>query len=208
MVEEWVETLIGAEADLVCPGHGADLAETASLVVRSNATLVLLEIGSDLQLGLETVRSLRANFPKLRLLIFSSCDEITHFAQVFRAGAHGFVSKAANGEELLRAIRRVLDDDVYLSKEAIGHLMAGFPEAAAAPKTGPGALLSERELQVFAFIGEGLRPTEIAQRISLSVKTVESYLTRIREKLQLRDARALFQDAVKWSKTRDRASAS
>jgi DNA-binding NarL/FixJ family response regulator len=157
---------------------------------------------------LETVCSLRANFPKLRLLIFSSCDEITNFAQAFRAGAHGFVSKGATGQELLRAIRRVLDDDVYLSKEVIGYLMAGFPEAVAVPKTGPGALLSERELQVFAFIGEGLRPTEIAQRISLSVKTVESYLTRIREKLQLRDARALFQDAVKWSKTRDRASAS
>ena len=63
------------------------------------------------------------------------------------------------------------------------------------------ALLSERELQVFAFIGDGLRPTEIAQRISRSVKTVESYLSRIREKLVLRDARAVFQEAVKWSKT-------
>lgn len=138
------------------------------------------------------------------MLVFSSCDEAAHFVPALRAGAHGFVSKASSGRELLRAIRRVLDDDVYLSQAMIDHLVASFPDATPAPKTGPGALLSERELQVFAFIGEGLRPTEIAQRISLSVKTVESYLVRIREKLNLRDARALFQDAVKWSKTRDR----
>jgi DNA-binding NarL/FixJ family response regulator len=205
MVEEWVGTLIAAEADLVCEGHGADLAETASLVAQGDANLVLLEIANDVPRGLEIVRSLKARFPKLRMLVFSSCDEVAHFAPAFRSGAHGFVSKAASGRELLRAIRRVLDDEVYLSKAAIGHLVEGFSETVAAPKTGPGALLSERELQVFAFIGEGLRPTEIAQRISLSVKTVESYLMRIREKLQLRDARALFQDAVKWTKMRDKA---
>lgn len=206
MVEEWIGKLIGAEADLVCVGHGADLAETASLVTQGNANLLLLEIANDVPGGLEVLRSLKADFPKLRIIVFSSCDEITHFAPAFRAGAHGFVSKAVSGLELLRAIRRVLDDDVYLSKAVIGQLVAGFSETttATAPKTGPGALLSERELQVFGFIGEGLRPTEIAQRISLSVKTVESYLTRIREKLQLRDARALFQDAVRWSKTRER----
>lgn len=204
MVEEWVGSLIGGEADLVCVGRGADLDETASLVAQSNASLVLLEIAKDIPGGLEIMRSLKAKFPKLRMLVFSSCDEAVNFAPAFRAGAHGFVSKGASGQELLRAIRRVLEDDVYLSKTVVSQLVAGFAETAEAPKTGPSALLSERELQVFAFIGEGLRPTEIAQRISLSVKTVESYLTRIREKLQLRDARALFQDAVRWSKTRDR----
>jgi DNA-binding NarL/FixJ family response regulator len=205
MVREWVGVLIRAEGDLKYAGHGTDLAETASLVARNNANLVLLEIANDVHLGLKIIRSLREKFPKLRMLVFSSCDEVAHFAPAFRAGANGFVSKATSGQELLRAIRLVLDDDVYLSKEVIGHLVKGFCDTMAAPKTGPCALLSERELQVFAFIGEGLRPTEIAHRISLSVKTVESYLTRIREKLQLRDARALFQDAVRWSKTRDRA---
>lgn len=205
MVEEWIGNLIGAEADLVCVGHAADLAETASLVARGNPSLVLLEIAEDVPRGLDVMRSLKANFPKLRMLVFSSCDEIAHSAPALRAGAHGFVSKAASGRDVLRAIQRVLDDDVYLSRAVIGQIVAGFPDTTPASKTGPVALLSERELQVFAFIGEGLRPTEIAQRISLSVKTVESYLVRIREKLNLRDARALFQDAVKWSKTRDRA---
>ena len=205
MVEEWVGALISTEGDVVCARHGADLAEAASLAALGNANLVLLEIANDVPRGLEIVRSLKAKFPKLRMLIFSSCDELAHFAPSIRAGAHGFVSKAASGRELLRAMRRVLDDDVYLSKAVMSHLMAVYSEGMATPKTGPGALLSERELQVFAFIGKGLRPTEIAQRISLSVKTVESYLMRIREKLQLRDARALFQDAVRWSKTRDSA---
>jgi DNA-binding NarL/FixJ family response regulator len=200
MVEEWVGTQIRAEADLVCAGHGAGLSETASLVARGNATLVLLEIASDITRGLGILRSLRIEFPKLRIVVFTSCDEAAHFAPVFRAGAHGFVSKSSSGQDLMKAIRRVLDNDMYLSNAVIGRLVECFSDSMAASKAGPDSLLSERELQVFAFIGEGLRPTEIGQRISLSVKTVESYLTRIREKLQLRDARALFQEAVRWSK--------
>ncbi len=203
MVEEWIGTLIGGEADLVFAGHAADLARTASLVARGHPSLVLLEIANDVPGGLEIVRALKAKFPKLRMLVFSSSDEFAHSVEVLRAGAHGFVSKAARGPELLRAIRQVLDDGVYLSNAMIGHLAAGIPDAKTTPKTGPEAVLSQRELQVFAFIGEGLHPTEIAQRISLSVKTVESYLVRIREKLSLRDARELFKDAVKWSKARD-----
>ncbi len=202
MVEEWVGMQIGAEADLVCAGHGADIGETASLVARGKPHLVLLEIANDVPRAFQTIRLVTQEFPEVRFIVFTSCDEVVHFAPALRAGAHGFVSKAVGGRELLRAIRRVLDDDLYLSKAAIGQLLVAFSEGGRIAKSGPSALLSERELQVFAFIGEGLRPTEIAQRISLSVKTVESYQTRIREKLQVRDARALFQDAVKWSKSR------
>jgi DNA-binding NarL/FixJ family response regulator len=202
MVEEWVGRLIAAEADLVSAGHGATFAEAADLVGRGDVNLLLLEIAGDIPRGLDALRALRTEFPELRILVFSSCDEVAHLAPALRAGAHGFVSKSADGRELLRAIRRVLEEDFYLSKTAIGHLVAGLVHPAESPQTGPVALLSERELQVFTFIGDGLRPTEIAQRISRSVKTVESYLSRIREKLSLRDARAVFQEAVKWSKTR------
>ncbi len=200
MVAEWIASLIANEADLVCMGHSADLSETAAEVAKGRADLILLEIARDVPRAMEIVRTLKAKFPKLRMIVFSSCDEATHSVQVLRAGAHGFVSKAAGGPELLRAIRQVLEGGFYLSGAMIGRLAAVGSEPASPPKTGPAALLSERELQVYSFIGEGLRPTEIAQRISLSVKTVESYLVRIREKLELRDARAVFQDAVKWSK--------
>jgi DNA-binding NarL/FixJ family response regulator len=205
MVEEWIGMLVGGEADLVCGGHAAELGDTATMVTRSHASLVLIEIANDVPRALEIVQALKARFPKLRMLVFSSCDEITHAVRVLRAGAHGFVSKTASGAELLRAIRQVVDDGVYLSSTMIGHLATGVPDTAPVSKTGPSALLSQRELEVFAFIGEGLHPSEIAQRISLSVKTVESYLARIREKLGLRDARAVFKDAVKWSKSRVKA---
>lgn len=208
MVEEWVGSLIGAEADLLFAGHASDLAKTASLVARGRPSLVLLEIAKDVPGGLEIVRALKARFPRLRMLVFSSCDEVANAVQVLRAGARGFISKEASRAELLHAIHQVLDDGVYLSSAMIGRLATGVPDAAPTPANGPGAVLSQRELQVFAFVGEGLRPKEIAQRISLSVKTVESYLTRIREKLSLRDARALFKDAVKWSKARDQADGS
>lgn len=205
MVEEWIGTLVGDHADLVLRGHAAQLAETPSLVARSRPSLVLIEIANDVPRGLEIVRALKAQFPKVRMLVFSSCDEIAHALDALRAGAHGFVSKGANGAELSRAIQHVMADGVYLSSAMIAHLTARVPDAK--PKTGPGALLSHRELEVFAFIGEGMHPKEIGQRMTLSVKTVESYLARIRGKLSLRDARALFQSAVKWCRTRDAAAA-
>ena len=199
MVEDWIGTLIHQEADLVFAGHASELSEAANLVARGRPNLVLLETGKDPANGLAILRALREEFPDLRLLVFSSCNEIAHSVEVLRAGARGFVSKAATGADLLRAIREVMADGVYLSRKMLAELAQANPEPRPA-RAGPGALLSRRELEVFVFIGEGLRPTEIAQKISLSVKTVESYLSRIREKLCLRDARALFQDAVKWSK--------
>ena len=203
MVEEWIGALLGREADLVFAGHAADLGEAATLVARGRPSLVLLEIAMDVPRGLEIVSALKAKFPKLRILVFSSCDERAHSVPALRAGAHGFVSKAACGPDLLLAIRQVLHDGVYLSSAMIGHLAAGAPEPTPATATGPGALLSQRDLQVFVFIGEGLHPKEIAQRISVSVKTVESYLARIREKLVLKDSRELFKEAVRWCKVRD-----
>jgi DNA-binding NarL/FixJ family response regulator len=131
----------------------------------------VLEIAKDVPHGLEIVRSLKAEFPKLRMLVFSSCDEIAHSVQALRAGARGFVSKTARGSEVLQAIREVLDERVYLSSaddQPSGSQRRELSYGAQRP--GPGALLSQRELQVFGFVGEGLRPTEIAQRISLSVK--------------------------------------
>jgi DNA-binding NarL/FixJ family response regulator len=203
MVEEWVGSLIKGEAEVAFAGHAGGLSEVATLVARSHAALVLLEIATDIPEALEVIRSLKATCPTLRLLVFSSCDETSYALHVLRAGAHGYVSKGTNGEELLRAIRLVMSGGLYLSTVMIGHLAAGSSDGIE-PQTGPAALLSERELQVFAFIGDGLKPTEIAQKISLSVKTVESYIGRIRQKLELKDSRALFQDAVKWSKTRGR----
>lgn len=200
MVEEWIGTLVGEEADVVLARHAAELADTPSLVTRGRPGLVLLEIAKNVPRGLEIVRTLKAKFPKVRMLVFSSCDESAHALHALRAGAHGFVSKGASGVELLRAIRHVMADGVYLSSAMIAHLAASSPDSAL--KTGPGELLSQRELEVFVFIGEGMHPMEIGQRMALSVKTVESYLARIREKLSLRDARALFQSAVKWSRTR------
>ena len=202
MVEEWIGALIAGEPDLMIARHGGDLAGTASLIAQGVPCLVLLEIANDADRALEIVRALKARFPDLPMLVFSSCDEIAHSAQALRAGARGFVSKTARGPELLHAIRQVLNGGVYLSSAMISHLAANVLDSTPPPREGPDQLLSQRELQIFAFISEGLRPTEIGQRISLSVKTVESYLQRIREKLELKDARSLFKSAVAWSKAR------
>ena len=140
LVGEWIGTLIAGEADLVFEGHASGLEATASLVARGHPTLVLLEIAEDVSRGLAIVHELKERFPKVRMLVFSSCDEIAYSVQALRAGAHGFVSKASSGTVLRQAVGQVLAGGVYLSSTMIGYL-AGSPDTLAFENVGRRYLL-------------------------------------------------------------------
>jgi DNA-binding NarL/FixJ family response regulator len=125
-------------------------------------------------------------------------DESLYAERVLRAGAMGYVSKQETTRSILSAIRSVLDGDIHVSANLAGVLVKRMVGGLHNPDVSPIARLADRELEVFQLIGRGQGTRKIAQNLNLSVKTVESYRARIKEKLQLDDGIQLLQRAVQW----------
>lgn len=189
--------LINQEPDLSICGQYEDAATAFAAIPTLNPDLAIIDLSLKGSSGLELVKSSRASFPKLRLLVLSMHDETLYAERVLRAGAAGYIMKEEATENVLAAIRQVLGGGVYLSEKMSAKLMHQW--VGTSPRSGGSALerLSDRELEVFGLIGQGKATREIAQHLRLSIKTVESHRAHIKEKLNLKDANELVHTAVR-----------
>jgi DNA-binding NarL/FixJ family response regulator len=148
--------------------------------------------------GLELIKTMRSQFPSVRLLVLSMHDEVSVAERAFRAGAHGYAVKREAGPRIIDGIRAVLDGKFYASPSLTAQL-AGRMFGGAAHSGGlPEELLSDREMEVFRLRGQGRASKEIADLLGVSVKTVGSYDARIKEKLGYADAGEMMREAVLW----------
>lgn len=191
--------LLNAEPDMMVVGEAGDGAASLAIVADRQPDVVLLDINMPTMGGLEALGALRKIAPKSRVLILTMHDDQTYLRQALAQGAAGYVLKQAADTELLTAIRTVYHGGAFLHPSHAQALLA--PTAAAG--TGPPianddlSILSERELEVLKLIALGHANKEIAEMLFLSVKTVETYKTRIMEKLNLTSRAALVRFALK-----------
>jgi len=162
---------------------------------RPNIALIDLSLGNDS--GLELIKDIAVRFPEIKMLVVSMQDEKLYAERVLRAGASGFVSKDVQPVELVAAIQCVLSGELYASAEVIQHIIQSVRGQAAG--ISPIAALSDRELAVFEHIGKGAGTASIAEAMSLSIKTVETYRARIKGKLNIENSAELVQRAVQWT---------
>ncbi|MBI3886849.1 MAG: response regulator transcription factor [Opitutae bacterium] len=199
LVREWLASVIGRETDLEICGQ-ADSAATALQnlpAARPDAIVVDLSLGASS--GLELIKDLRLQFSGLLILVLSMHEEVTFAERAFRAGAHGYVVKRESGSRVIEALRAVLAGQFYTSP-ALASQIAGRLFGAGGRAVGsPSELLSDREMEVFQQRGAGRSVKEIAEFLHVSVKTVESYEARIKEKLGLKNAAELIRAAVRWN---------
>lgn len=153
--------------------------------------------------GLEMIKNLISINSKLKILVVSRHEEILYAERVLRAGAKGYVMKQEAGEVLLKAAKKVLDGGIYISEEVNEKLLMGMMRGPDQYPDSPIDLLSDRELEVFEMTGKGNTTREIARKLHLSIKTVESYRARIKTKLNLDNATELMMHAVKWVEDED-----
>ncbi len=189
---------LDAETDLTVCGQVANAEEALSVLEELDPDLAIVDISLPGMGGLELIKHMQALRPEMRTLVVSRHDEALYAERAIRAGARGYVMKLEAGEMIVKAVRRVLAGGIYVSEEINERLLLGM--AAGRPKMAesPLELLSDRELEVFELTGRGRGTREIAERLYLSVKTVESYRARIKEKLNLKTAAELMQHAVQW----------
>jgi len=149
--------------------------------------------------GLELIKELLARLPGLPVLVLSMHDESFYAERALRAGAKGYIMKQEPPERVVEAVRRVLRGEIHLSERTAAQLLTQIAQGPARPVS-PVSRLSDRELQVFKLIGAGYATRQIAQKLSVSSKTVETHRQHIKEKLRLSDSTALVRAAIEWAR--------
>jgi DNA-binding NarL/FixJ family response regulator len=140
----------------------------------------------------------------LPVIIFSVHDEFIYAERALLAGAKAYLMKDAVSENIIKAVRAVLKGEIFVSDAISNKFLHKIARDKAGTNKTPMENLSDRELEVFRLIGEGYKASQIAKQLHLSIKTIETYRTRIKEKLGLVNASELLKYSIKWAKSQDR----
>ena len=198
LVRQAVTQLINQQPELVSCGTAESVCELSLAVRSGNPDLLLLDLGLKDGNSLPHIQILRKEFPSLRILVVSQCDENLYAEPALRSGANGYIMKEQASDEILNAIHSVLSGEIYLSPKLAARLSNQF--AGVKPPGSIPALehLSARELQVLQLLGGGLGTRDVATELGLSIKTVETYRDNLKDKLGLRTGEELIRWASLW----------
>lgn len=202
IVRQGLTQLLVQEPDIAVCGEADEIRSALRLIDELKPDVVIADLSLRAGSGIDLIKSLRTAHGRVPILVLSMHDEIHHVERALRAGANGYLTKQEASAKVIEALRCVLRGDMYLSDQLSPRVLKRLLD-------GQGdddplvSLLSERELQVFRLIGDGLGTQEIADRLQLSVKTIETYQAHIKGKLDLKDSRKLTQYAIRWSIEKD-----
>jgi DNA-binding NarL/FixJ family response regulator len=198
-IREALALRISTQPDLEVCGEAADTVEALRLAGATAPDVAVIDVALKTGNGLDLIKRLLARSANLRTIVWSMYSEDLYAERALRAGAMGYINKEQATGQIIDAIRQVLDGKVYLSGAMTDKLLKrAVGPARLDPARSPIDSLSDRELDVFRLIGQGRKTQEIADQLHLSVKTVETYRDRIREKLDLSDGSALARCALQW----------
>ena len=195
VVRRGLAGLINEADDLTVCGEADSLSQGLALLRELKPALALVDLSLGDGHGLELIKQARAEGLTTRLLVVSMMDESLYADRVLRAGAEGYLRKEEATENIVTAIRDVLIGKVYLSATATARVLNQVATKDGVDKT-PIETLSDRELEVFELLGSGLSSRDIAERLELSVKTVETYREKIKAKLSLKNGTELTRHAI------------
>ncbi|MHC4539577.1 MAG: response regulator transcription factor [Planctomycetota bacterium] len=198
IVRDGLITIINHEKDLAVCGEADEPQEALKAISELRPDVVIVDITLKDSDGIELTKSLKARYPALPVIVLSIHDELTYAERALRAGGRGYLMKEVVSDKITAAIRTVLTGEIYVSNTMARKMLRKLAGGKADTIIAPTDSLSDRELEIFRLIGQGYRPSKIAQSMHLSVKTVETYRARIKEKLNLADADELLRYAIQW----------
>jgi DNA-binding NarL/FixJ family response regulator len=199
IVREGLSLMMNREPDMMVCGEAEEATHALQAIMTAKPDFLIVDISLSGPDGLDLLKSIRARYPSLPVLILSMHDESIYAERALRAGANGYIMKQEATERVLVAVRQILTKKVYVSDRIANRMLQQYIKGSVNESKSPIAELSDRELEVFRLIGEGHGTRMIAEELHLSVKTVESYQAHIKEKLSLKNGRELVQRAIQWS---------
>ena len=195
ILREGMERLIDRESDMELCGQSDGDEWTVERLVNTAPDVIILDLSLKSTNGLDLIHTIKSQLGKSYIFVLSMHDENLYAERVLRAGASGYIMKQEAPGKVLDAIRKVARGQVYVSEAMSKRLLKGIVKPG---KEAPVKSLSDREFQVFQYIGEGFTHQEIADQLSLSKKTIESHVERIKDKMSLKNGRELLRRAVEW----------
>jgi DNA-binding NarL/FixJ family response regulator len=199
MLRRGVGEAINAESDLRVIAEAGTMQEAFKLVSEHKPDVVIIDVSLDGNNGLELMKQLNFRDPELKMLAYSMHDEQIYAERALRAGAKGYLMKQEPPETLLTAIRTVLGGKIHLSPQISDRLLGKLVGAGQTTPASPVESLSDRELEVLHLLGQGMTTSKIADKLCLSVKTVETYREHLKQKLHLQSGPELLRYAIEWS---------
>ncbi len=198
IVRQGLVQLINQETDMHVCAEASSAREALEQADATKPDVAIVDISLEDRSGVELIKDFGQRHPNMLCLALSMYDESMYAVRVLRAGGRGYVMKQEATKKVINAIRRVVDGHVYVSDEMASRLV-GQLVLGANNQTSPVASLSDRELEVLTLIGRGLGTREVAERLFISVKTVEAHKERLKEKLKLTSSTELVRFAVQFT---------
>lgn len=198
IVRQGVRMLVNQEADMEVCGEAESASDALVEIARTKPHVALVDLSLKDSSGLELIKDLRIRQPELAILVLSMRDESFYAERVFRAGAMGYIPKDEGSERVVEGIRKVHAGEMFVSERLSAKMISRFVGNKPGAGTSAADVLSDRELEVFEMIGKGLTTRQVARKLHLSIKTVESHREHIKEKLKLSNATELLKNAIQW----------
>ncbi len=198
-VRESLAAWIGRQPDLETCGEASDMSEALRLIEETRPDLAIIDISLKGGDGIDLIKRIKSRNDAVRILVWSAHSESLYAERALRAGALGYVSKEQAMLKMMEAIRYVLQGKIYLSEAMIEKMLyRSVGSSGNEVLRSPLEALADRELEVFRLVGEGVKTAAIAERLHLSVHTIETYREGIKQKLDLKDGVELFNFATRW----------
>lgn len=200
IVRQGYHMLIESEPDLNVCGEAFDFDSALQAIEETKPDVALIDISLKGTNGLDLIKIIRRTYD-LPILVISIHDENLYAERALRTGANGYIMKHEATEKVLSAIREVLSGKMYLSEQVGTDLLQKIVTGESLNPENLLSKLSNREFEVYQYIGQGLTTKDIAQKMELSIKTIESHRAHIKKKLKLKSSNELVKHSVEWAQT-------
>jgi DNA-binding NarL/FixJ family response regulator len=198
-----LEQLIHSEDGFAVCGEANNAPEAMEVIRKLNPDLAIVDLSLPGANGIELIKNVRAEFPKLPILVLSMHDESLYAVRALRAGADGYVMKHEAMANVIHAVREIFNGHPYLSPTMAAQVITKFTHRKAEGETDAVERLSDRELEILELIGKGHEVRQIAKLLHLSPKTVETHRAHIKDKLDLKNSREVARFALQWLNARE-----
>ncbi len=201
ILREGLCQLINSTTGMTVCGTAKNAHEGFELIEKTKPDIVLVDISLPGKSGLELIKDIHTVYPDIAIFVLSMHEESLYAERVLRAGARGYLMKSEGGEKLIAALKKVIAGGISVSDHVANRILQGVSGKRRSLSISPIEALSDREFEVFQLIGKGYGSRQIAEQLSLSVKTVEAYRASIKQKLYLKSGPQLVHYAISWQQS-------